>query len=491
MGSSRGAASAAHQYEGGYDRDGKGLNIMDVVTGATKDTMRNITYTLADGTKGSMPLFKLRDLPESATLECHEDQFYPNHEASDFYDHMEEDIELLKEMGINCYRFSISWARIYPHGNDPEPNEKGLEFYDKMINLLVEKDIQPVITISHYEIPLALSQKWNSWADRRMIDCYVKYCETLFTRFGDRVKYWMTFNEINVVGYCPYLEAGVITNSEQTKMQAAHHQFVASALAVKMGHEIMPDAMIGCMISYTPVFPYSCRPDDVLGSIQLMNNAYFFTDVMVRGAYPEYKLNEFKEKNIKIKKEPQDDKILAEGTVDYIAFSYYQSGTVSVDPNKEKTAGNMFTGAKNPYLSSSKWGWQIDPVGLRVALNQLYGRYHVPLMIVENGLGAADTVEEDGHIHDPYRIEYLKAHIEEMEKAVEIDGVDLIGYTPWGCIDLVSASTGEMAKRYGMIYVNKQDDGTGDYSRIRKDSFYWYQKVIESNGENLDYQEEA
>ena len=477
-----GGATAANQCEGAYNVGGKGLSIMDVVTGGTKSTPRYVTLKNKEGNKEKVPMFDFHDL-NGGQLEVFNDEFYPNHEAIDFYHHYKEDIKLFAEMGFKCFRMSIAWSRIFPNGNDEEPNEEGLKFYDHVFDELLKYNIQPVVTISHYETPLNLTNEWNSWVDRRNVDCYVKYCKVLFERYKDKVKYWMTFNEINGIEFSPYLEAGVISNNKQEVMQAAHHQFVASSKAVTLCHEIIPDAMIGMMIAYAPIYPYSCNPDDVIMAQMDMQSSNFYCDVMCRGYYPSYKLKEFEREGIVIDKEKGDDDILRLGTVDYIGFSYYQSGTVGTQ-ELESSNGNMMLGLKNPYLKESEWGWPIDAMGLRISLNNLYDRYQKPLFIVENGLGAVDKKENDG-IHDAYRIDYLEKHIKAMKDAINIDGVDLMGYTPWGCIDLISASTGEMAKRYGMIYVDKHDDNTGDLHREKKDSFEWYKNVIESNGLNI------
>ncbi|MFQ6862512.1 MAG: 6-phospho-beta-glucosidase [Beduini sp.] len=481
-----GGATAANQFEGGYQEGGKGLTTDDVVTSGTHTTPRLVTYTLPDGTKKATPMFGMGEVPEGAKFECHDGYLYPNHDGIDFYHHYKEDIALFAEMGFKCFRMSIAWARIFPNGDDMEPNEAGLKFYDDVFDECLKYGIEPVVTISHYETPLALSNKWNAWADRRTVACFERYCETIFNRYKNKVKYWMTFNEINCLGFGGWMAAGVASNDPQIIAQAAHHQLVASAKAVIMGHEINPDFMIGCMLGYGPTYPYTCNPDDVLETWKKFNGVYFYGDVQCRGYYPSYKLKEYERLGVQLKMEPEDEELLKKGTVDYIAFSYYMSSVASADPKmKEEAEGNMITGIKNPYLQASDWGWQIDPVGLRLALDYLYDRYQLPLMIVENGLGAHDKKEEDGAIIDDYRIQYLADHIAEMKKAIDEDGVDLIGYTPWGCIDLVSASTGEMAKRYGFIYVNKFDDGTGDYSREKKKSFDWYKKVIATNGEDL------
>ena len=469
-----GGAVAANQCEGAWDIDGKGISDSDVCTGGSHTRSKRITRTLEP------------------------DTFYPSHEAIDFYHHYKEDIALFAEMGFKVFRFSIAWTRIFPTGMEETPNEEGLAFYDRVIDECRSHNIEPLITISHYEMPFALTEKYNGWSSRECIDLFVKYAETLFKRYKGKVKYWLTFNEINA-GTMPmggFLSLGILNeettdftnqvDNPQLRYQGLHHQFVASALAVKAGHEIDPDCKIGCMICHITTYPMTCNPDDILEAQkrnQILNQ--FCGDVQVRGEYPKFMDRYFKENGLEIKMEPGDLEIIKEGCVDYYTFSYYMSNCASADPDLEKTSGNLMGGAKNPYLESSDWGWQIDPKGLRYTLNELYGRYQIPLMVVENGLGAYDKKEEDGTIQDDYRISYLKKHIEQMGEAVA-DGVDLMGYTPWGCIDLVSASTGEMAKRYGFIYVEKYDDGTGDLSRKKKKSFDWYKKVIETNGEVLN-----
>jgi 6-phospho-beta-glucosidase len=471
-----GGATAANQFEGGYREGGKGLSTADVMTGGTHTTPRRITPELEEGT------------------------YYPSHEAIDFYHHYKEDIKLFAEMGFKTFRMSINWSRIFPNGDDMTPNEEGLKFYDDVFAELRKYNIEPLVTISHYETPFGLTKKYNGWASREVIDCYVRYCETIFNRYKDVVKYWLTFNEINclTMPFGSFMGGGILLNdggelafdketqdSKQIRFQALHHQFIASAKAVKLGHEINKDFKIGCMIAYMASYPYTCNPEDVFLNQEKDNlNNFLCSDVQVRGAYPGFAKRFFRDNNIEIKMEENDEETLKEGCVDFYTFSYYMSNCVSSDPELEKTSGNILGGVKNPYLKASDWGWQIDPKGLRWTLNNIYNRYQIPLMVVENGLGAVDEVEADGSINDDYRIDYLRAHIEEMKEAVN-DGVELIGYTPWGCIDLVSASTGEMKKRYGFIYVNKDNDGNGDMSRARKKSFFWYKKVIESNGEEL------
>ncbi|GFP74471.1 family 1 glycosylhydrolase [Clostridium fungisolvens] len=482
-----GGATAANQFEGGYLEDGKGLSTADIMTNGSHKSARRITYTMPDGTRKSQPVFPFESIPDEAVLECHEGEYYPSHQAIDFYNHYKEDIALFAEMGFNCFRLSINWARIFPNGDDELANEKGLEFYDNVFDELLKHNIEPVVTISHYETPLALTNNYGGWLDRRVIDFYVRYCETIFNRYKNKVKYWMTFNEINIMDHMPTFAGGVIKNDDQSRAQAVYHQFLASAKVVQLGHEINPDFKIGMMTAYGSTYALTCNPEDELKLMKSDQQRHFFSDVQCRGVYPEYKLKEYERLGVKLEKQDGDDELLKNGTVDYIGFSYYSSSVVSSDKNKTVTDGNMSTSVLNPYLKATDWGWQIDPVGLRLALNRLQERYNLPLFIVENGMGAIDKVEEDGSVHDTYRMEYLARHIEAMKEAVEEDGVNLIGYTPWGCIDLVSAGTGEMRKRYGFIYVEKDDNGDGPLTRSRKDSFYWYKKVIGSNGEDLSF----
>lgn len=419
-----------------------------------------------------------------------EDAYYPSREAIDMYHHWKEDIALMAEMGFRCYRFSFAWSRIFPTGEEEEPNEEGLKFYENMIDEMLAHGIQPVVTICHFDVPLHLEQKYGSWKSRKLIDAYLRYCEVIFRRFRDKVTYWMTFNEINMLMHLPFMGAGISIregeNELQVKYQAAHNELVASAMATKLAHEINPDFRIGCMLAAGQFYPYSCNPADVWDALSKDRNNYFFIDVQSRGAYPSYAKKFLERNGITLEMGAEDERILRENTVDFIAFSYYASRLTSADPNAGvSTGGNVIKSLKNPHLQASEWGWQIDPLGLRITMNSLYDRYQKPLFIVENGLGAVDQVEEDGSIRDDYRIAYLEAHIKEMMKAVEEDGVELIGYTPWGWIDLVSASTGEMKKRYGFVYVDKDNAGNGTLERRRKKSFEWYKKVIATNGECL------
>ncbi len=464
-----GGAMAANQCEGGWQEGGRGMGLVDV-----------IPYG-----ENRMPVMEghmdYRELPEGT--------IFPGREAIDLYGHYKEDIALFAEMGFKCYRFSFSWSRIFPTGEETEPNEEGLKYYETLIDELLRYGIEPVVTICHFDMPLHLVDKYGSWRNRRIIDFYLNYCQTVFRRFKDKVRYWITFNEINMLMHLPFMGAGIRfeKGEDETfiKYQAAHNELVASAYAVKLAREINPRFRVGCMLAAGSVYPYSCRPEDVWESMKKDRENYFFIDVQVRGEYPAYAEKFLEQAGIRLEMGPWDRKILKEHTVDFISLSYYNSRCVRADGQGEASGGNVFASAKNPYLECSQWGWPIDPLGLRITLNALYDRYQKPLFIVENGLGARDEPGQDGKIEDDYRIDYLKAHIKAMMAAVDEDGVDLIGYTPWGCVDLISATTGEMSKRYGLIYVDKDDSGNGTLKRMRKKSFSWYREVIASNGENL------
>ena len=464
-----GGATAANQCEGGYLEGKKGLGTVDVIPWG--EHRRAVM-------QGQL---HYNELPK--------DSYFPSHEAIDMYHNYKEDIKMFAEMGFKCYRFSFAWSRIFPTGEEAEPNEEGLAFYEAFINELLRYNIEPVVTICHFDVPLALEQKYGSWRSRKVIDAYVRYCDVIFRRFKGKVKYWMTFNEINMLMHLPFMGAGIMfregEDEVQVKYQAAHNELVASALATKLAHEIDPNNKVGCMLAAGQFYPYSCNPEDVFAAMEKDKGNYFFIDVQSRGAYPNYAKRFLERNQIHIHMEPEDERILRENTVDYIAFSYYTSRLTSANPDVgEKTSGNVITGIRNPHLKASEWGWQIDPLGLRITMNSLYDRYQKPLFIVENGLGAVDILTEDGTVEDDYRIAYLEAHIKAMTEAVEIDGVDLMGYTSWGCIDLVSASTGEMKKRYGFIYVDKDNEGNGTMKRYKKKSFEWYKKVIKNNGLN-------
>ncbi len=466
-----GGAIAANQTEGAYLKDGKGLTNVDLLpTGKARwDVMRG----------------------DIDSLEPKEGAFYPSHEAIDFYHRYKEDIELFAEMGFKALRISISWARIFPNGNDTEPNEAGLKFYDHLFDELLKHGIEPVVTIAHFDVPVHLIRTYGSWKSRELVGFFENYAKTLFERYKDKVTYWMTFNEINMLLHLPFVGAGLVLNEEenvtQIKYQAAHHQLVASARAVKACHDIIPNAKIGCMLAAGSTYPYTSHPDDVFEAMEKDRESFFFIDVQARGTYPGYAKRFFKENEITIQMEDGDEEILKENTVDYIGFSYYSSRVASTDEEilKKQTAGNVFGSVENPYLEKSEWGWTIDPKGFRITANDLYDRYQKPLFVVENGLGAVDELTDEEKINDDYRIEYLQKHITEMREAIN-DGVEIIGYTSWGPIDIVSASTGEMKKRYGYIYVDKDNRGNGTLNRSRKKSFDWYKQVIETNGADLE-----
>lgn len=465
-----GGALAANQAEGAYLAGGKGLSIVDLLP--RSEDRRSIM-------KGNVP-----------SLTPLEGEFYPSHEAIDFYHRYKEDIALFAEMGFKALRVSISWARIFPTGEEETPNEAGLAFYDDLFNELLKHGIQPVVTLAHFDVPVHLIGKYGSWRNRKLVSLFETYAKTVFARYKDQVKYWMTFNEINMLLHLPFLGAGLVfkegDNKKQIQYQAAHHQLVASALAVKACHEIIPDAKIGCMLAAGTFYPFTCNPDDVFQAMEKDRESYFFIDVQSRGEYPAYAMRFFKDNGLTIDMEPEDKDILKNHTVDYIGFSYYSSRTTSTDPEvtKKMTSGNVFGSVSNPYVAKSEWGWTIDPKGFRITANQLYDRYQKPLFVVENGLGAVDEVTPEGEIHDDYRIDYLQRHVIEMGEAIQ-DGVEMIGYTSWGPIDIVSASSGEMKKRYGYIYVDRDNEGHGTLNRMKKKSFYWYKQVIASNGQNV------
>lgn len=463
-----GASTSANQVEGGYNEGGKGLSVADVL--ATTHKMREETDGIIEG------------------------RYYPSHVASDFYHNYKNDIKMMREMGLNSYRMSIAWTRIYPNGDDNTPNEEGLKFYDDIFDELKKYNIEPIVTISHYESPLKLSHE-DGWANRNMINHYLKYCETIFIRYKDKVKYWITFNEIN----CLLVPFGIMTaggifskiksekNTEQLRFTALHNQFIASAKAVKLAHKINPKNKVGCMIATMCNYPLTCNPEDILAAkkSEQMSNM-FCSDVMIRGYYPSYSKRYLEEHNITLDITEEDLHELKTGIVDFYACSYYMTACISASPEEEgaeKASGNLIANIKNPYLKSSEWGWQIDPTGFRYVLNNVYDRYQIPIMIVENGLGAKDTVV-DGKIEDDYRIDYLREHIKALREAIK-DGAYVIGYMPWSAIDLIGLSTGSIEKRYGFIYVDVDNNGNGTYKRIPKKSFYWYKNVIKSNGEDL------
>ena len=458
-----GGATAANQCEGAYDEDGKGLSIQDVLPhgfGARTE-------------KPTADNLKLKGI--------------------DHYHRFKEDIALFGEMGFKVYRFSIAWSRIFPTGEEEKPNEAGLYFYEQILDECEKYGIEPLVTISHYETPLALAEKYNGWTSRKMIDLYLKYCKALFERFKGRVKYWITFNEINSILRQPFMSGAIMTPKEELSetdlYQAMHHELVASALAVKMAHEIDPDNQVGCMVVGITVYPLTPNPDDILKVMDLDNDLYFFLDIQARGEYPYYAKRRFEEKNIHLNI-TEEDRAALKNTCDFIAFSYYSSNCATCDPTLgEPSRSNMTPELrKNPYSDVTEWGWQIDPKGLRYTLNRFYARYQKPLFIAENGLGARDELIPDGNgsftVNDDYRIAYMKEHLIQLHEAI-LDGVDVMGYTSWGCIDLISCSTAEIEKRYGFIYVDLNSDGTGTMNRYKKKSFEWFREVIRTNGESI------
>lgn len=463
-----GAAIAANQAEGAYREGGKGVSNIDLIPHG--DHRMDI---------------KLGRVPHP---EMENTFYYPSHDAIDFYHRYKEDLALMGELGLKVFRTSISWSRLFPQGDEETPNPEGIAFYRSMFEECRKYGMEPLVTLCHFDVPNGVIQKYGSWRNRKMIDLFVRYAKTCLREFDGLVKYWLTFNEINIVLHSPFSGAGIAfeesENQNQVIYQSAHHILLASALATQAAHMQNSENKIGCMLAGGSFYPYSCNPQDVWESVKKEQENLFFIDVQVRGYYPSYAAKMFREKDVHLEIRNGDLEIL-KNTVDFISFSYYASRCVTADmKGKASNDGNVVRSAKNPWLPTSEWGWVIDPLGLRITMNQLYDRYQRPLFLVENGLGAKDEVSTDGAIHDEYRINYLKQHIEAMKQSME-DGVELMGYIAWSCMDLVSASTGEMSKRYGFVYVDRDNAGNGSLDRIRKDSFYWYQKVIASNGMEL------
>lgn len=477
-----GGATAANQLEGGWNLGGKGISVSDCARAHFDVDVQN--YRKHNEITTEDVMIALENLDDIKN--------YPKRHGSDFYHRYKEDIALMAEMGFKVFRLSIAWSRIFPNGDDLEPNEEGLKFYDSVFDELKKYGIEPLVTMSHYEPPLNLVLNYDGWYSREVIGYFEKYVKVICERYKNKVKYWLTFNEIDSIIRHPYTTAGLIEdrfpgkNFEEVCYQAMHHQFVASALATKICHEIIPESKVGCMITKLSYYPLTCKPEDVLKAQQYMRNIYAYSDTQVFGEYPAYLLSYYKNNGINILKEKNDDFIMKNYPVDFVSFSYYMSSCVSEDETGlEKAAGNTVVSIKNPYLKSSEWGWQIDPIGLRISLVELYDRYRKPLFIVENGLGAKDELDENGMINDDYRIDYYRQHFKNMLAAIVEDGVELMGYTSWACIDLISESTKQISKRYGYIYVDIDDYGNGTYNRYRKKSFYWYKDVISANGENL------
>lgn len=461
-----GGATAANQVEGAYLEGGRGLSNIDLLPHGKE------RLAVAQSNKHYS--------------EVSPDAFYPSHEAVDFYHHYKDDIALMAELGVNAYRFSIAWSRIYPTGLEDEPNEEGLTFYDQVIDLLLSYNIEPIVTICHFDVPKGLMDHYQSWKSRHMITMYEKYAVTLFQRYKGKVKYWISFNEINMILHKPFTGAGLtideqVENRQQVIFQAAHYEMVASALVTKRLREIDPQAKLGAMLAAGDYYPYSSDPEDVLVAQKANQENFFFLDVQSRGRYPFWMLKKFEKEGIRIDMTEEDLQLLKENTCDYISFSYYASRTSKADTSDVDTnTGNAAGGVVNPYLKRSEWGWMIDPVGLRIVMNSIWDRYQKPLMLVENGLGAKDEVTEEGQIHDDYRISYLQEHLDSIQLTMEEDGIPLLGYTMWSIIDLVSSSSGEMSKRYGLIYVDRDDKGNGSLRRIKKDSFNWFKDYIKN-----------
>ncbi|WP_449376396.1 glycoside hydrolase family 1 protein [Bacillus safensis] len=473
-----GGATAANQIEGAYLEGGKGLSTSDFAAYKdpyAKGKVNNFTFDVS-----SAELNKYKENPDAFD--------FPKRRGIDFYHRYEEDIALFAEMGFKVFRLSISWARIFPTGLEDKPNEEGLAFYDKVFDECAKYGIEPLVTMSHYEMPITLTEKYNGWMSRELVPLFEKYARAILERYKNKVKYWITFNEMNMNLNSLYTGAGILEDLVDHKLQAAyqasHHQFVASALTVKAAKEIIPDVQIGCMINQIEAYAKTTKPEDQLQAVKSNQLNMFYPDVQARGEYPTYMVKYFADNQIKLDIKEQDEQILKEGTVDFVAISYYMSHVAEAREDAAELAGTFDSPIKNEHLELSQWDWPIDPMGLRISLIKLYDRYQKPLFVCENGLGARDTLTQDGKVHDDYRIDYLKKHIEQMKEAVK-EGVDLMGYTPWGCIDLISCGTSQMTKRYGLIYVDQDDLGNGTLNRYRKNSFFWYKNVIASNGEDL------
>lgn len=476
-----GGAIAANQAEGAWNVDGKGISVADVASFkpevSVEDYKSQWNVTLSD-------IEKAKQTDDTV--------YYPKRRGIDFYHRYKEDLSLFAEMGFKTLRVSIAWTRIFPKGIETEPNKKGLEFYRKLFTEMKRLNIEPLVTLSHYEMPLYLVEAFDGWVSREVVDFFDHFTRTVVDEYKDLVKYWLTFNEIDSVFRHAFTTVGVVEEKYETKekleeaiYQALHHQFVASSLATKYIHDKRPDALVGAMLTKRMIYPETCNPEDVKLALKENRENQFYGDVQVFGEYPAFILNEWKEKEFNIKIKDSDIELLKNYTVDFMSFSYYMSTVASVNEGeREKVGGNISSGVKNPYLETSQWGWQIDPTGLYVSMIELYDRYRLPLFVVENGVGAKDDVKNDGSIEDDYRISYFKDHFKAMNEAIK-DGVEVMGYTSWGAIDIVSASTSQMSKRYGFIYVDADDYGKGTYNRMKKKSFDWYQEVISTNGESL------
>jgi len=489
-----GGATASNQYEGGIFEGKAGLSTADVMSNGTHTIKRQVTWKKKDGSIGCTPLCFTgeKSAPEDVEILRIEDGsfYYPSTTGSDFYHRYKQDIKLCAEEGFKCLRFSIKWSRIYPNGDDECPNEEGLKFYEDVFNECLKYGIEPLVTLEHYENPLSLANRYNGWASRDLVDMFVRYAKTCFERYKGKVKYYLTFNEINCIEQAPFVTAAIVHSSPQIIADATYHQFLASSKIVKMAHEEYPELKIGNMIAFGPIYPLTTDPKDQLLAQQLLDNTLFYSDVQMLGKYPKYKLAEYKREGIVLPIKDDDLKIIENNTCDFLSFSCYGSRVVTThskddDKKGEGNGGNNIYSVPNPYLKTNAWGWAIDPDCLRITLNIFFNRYHCDLFCVENGIGWNDEFI-DGTVHDDYRIEYMRANIKSMKDAVELDDIPLMGYLYWGCVDMVSNGEGERAKRYGQIYVDADNKGNGTYDRYLKDSYYWYKKCIESNGENLD-----
>lgn len=466
-----GGAIAANQAEGAWKEGGKGWCLADI---------NRYEGDLPPALRGNGEVD--RAYVERAMSEP--DDLYPKRRGIDFYHTYPDDLRLLAGTGMNSFRTSINWSRIFPNGDDPEPNEEGLAFYDRLIDCMIANGLEPMITMSHYEMPLNLALSYGGWADRRLVDLFVRYGQVLLDRFGDRVKKWIVVNQINMIVHESFNHLGILSdgvdNLLEAKYQGLHNELVACARITRYAHERHPGCDVGMMFCSNLTYPASTDPEDQLWNMRHNQMEYFVGDVMVRGRYPGYALRWFDEKGVSVRFEPEDERDLREGTVDFVSLSYYYTRLSGREACLSSDLGQV----PNPSLPVSDWGWAIDPVGLRIALNEYWDRYQLPIYITENGIGAYDTVEEDGSVHDPYRIDYLRAHVEQMIEAVR-DGVDVRGYYPWGPIDLISCSSSEIEKRYGFVYVDYDNSGAGTGLRTKKDSYYWYQRVVSSNGHDL------
>ena len=466
-----GGSIAAHQCEGAWNEDGKGVGIMDLVTSGSYEKPRQYHREILEGYK------------------------YPSHEGIDFYHRFKEDVALFGELGFKALRISIDWSRIYPNGDDEKPNEKGIKYYQELVDECRKNHIDPIVTVYHFEMPVNIVRKYHSWLNRKTIDLYLRFAETMFKALKGKVQYWVTFNEMNHIDptskasqLFTYLVSGIgvedLKDYKQDIALIGYNMTLASVKAVALGHEIDPGNKMGCVFGLHPYYAHTCHPDDALLAYKSTVRDLYQIDAMTRGHFPRYKLNEYKILGIDLQISEEDQKAFKKGILDYLGINYYQTEVATADESLKRKTG-LYGGIDNPYLKNSDWGWAMDPTGLRYLLNILWRRYELPIIICENGLGAIDKLNEDKTVHDDYRIEYLTEHLSALKKAVTEDGVDCFGYLMWGPIDLVSATTGEMKKRYGFIYVDKNDDGSGTLERYRKDSFYWYQNVIKTNGKEL------